>query len=116
MIAMMMALSSLAEASCPWTTIESVTATMTSVTINGDYYPVKGSAARGAFISVLTQCDVSPTAIAAFQEWRQMRQYTNISAGVGLCLIGPVILVTPVTAGPADIAPPASFETRLLLF
>lgn len=90
--------SMLARAECPWTTIESVTATMTSVTINGDYYPVKGSAARGVFISVLSQCRVSPATIAAFQQWRQMRQYTNISAGVGICLFWPVLLATPVTA------------------
>lgn len=95
---MLWLVSTLANASCPWSTIESVTATMTSVTINGEYYPVKGAAARGTFISVLSQCHVSPAAIAAFQEWRQMRQYTNISAVVGICCFSLALLATPVTA------------------
>jgi hypothetical protein len=92
---------STAHADCPWTKVESVTATMTSVTINGQYYPVKGSAARGMFVSMLVQCKASPMAIDAFQDWRSMRQATNITAGVGLCtsvLFVPLWLAAPVTA------------------
>jgi hypothetical protein len=87
-----------ARAECPWEKVESVSATMTSVTINGNFYPVKGGAARGMFLSTLAQCKTNPAAMAAFQEWRQMRQFTNASAGIGLCLLWPVLLVTPVTA------------------
>lgn len=89
-----------ARAECAWgeRKVESAFATMTTVTINGKLFPVKGEAARAAFISALSECGVSPATIAAFQEWRSMRRWTNISGIVGACCFTPALIATPITA------------------
>lgn len=87
------------EASCPWgDEVESAYATMTTVTVNGKTFSVKGEAARAQFVSILAECGDNGIAAATFQDWRSMRRWTNISAVVGLCCVWPVLLATPVTA------------------
>ena len=91
--------SSAALADCPWEgKVERVTATMTTVTVNGRMYSVKGQAARAEFMATLADCDVSSAAVQSFADWRGFRRATNITGGVGLCCFFPVLLATPVTA------------------
>ncbi|MEQ1568600.1 MAG: hypothetical protein ABMA64_23380 [Myxococcota bacterium] len=86
-----------ARAECPWTTIESVSADMVSITINGATYPAKGSTARAEFLSTLTRCGATPQTLDAFEDWRLMRRATNFTFGVGL-VVWPLWIATPFTA------------------
>ncbi len=91
-----------ANAGCPWEGgVESAYATMTTVTINGQTFNVKGSAARAQFMSVLNECKVNGAAVAVFNEWRSMRRWTNITGIVGACCLWPVLIATPITASMA---------------
>ncbi len=90
--------SSPAEARCVWgNQIEAVYATMTYVSINGRKFPVKGDMARARFIAHLRSCGVDEIVISTFEDWREMRRWTNISGGSGFCLCLPWF-AAPVTA------------------
>lgn len=78
---------------CPWSEVETVAATMTTVYINGEAYYVSGYEARTQFLSYLHSCD-NPAAAASFEMWRQDRRATNITAISG-------IFVAPVWIGTA---------------
>ena len=95
-----LALSSAAHAACPWGSgeVETVFATMTTITINGKMFSVKGEAARAQFQADLAECDAGPQASHAFREWRKMRRLTNWTGGIGICCLWPALLATPVTA------------------
>ncbi|HHO53891.1 MAG TPA: hypothetical protein ENK18_24220 [Deltaproteobacteria bacterium] len=88
-----------ARAECDWgDEVESVYATMTTITINGQIYPVRGQTERSMFAARLRECGVDPRAVKAFEDWRAMRRWTNISGIVGACCFFPALMATPVTA------------------
>lgn len=83
-----------------------VFATMTTVYIDGDIYPVAGSASRFAFSSILRDCGMSHASLA-FDRWRAKRRATNTLAitGGSASLIPylwplsvPVLIVSPFQA------------------
>lgn len=74
-----------------------VHATMTSVSIDGRLYPVRGALARGMFQAELERCGLTE-ASRHFTQWRTMRRTTNVTAVVGLFVFQPVIFATPVCA------------------
>ena len=91
--------SSTARAECPWEgEITSATATMTTVTINGQLFSVKGGAQRAQFAAVLSKCGVNSVATQSFIDWRSMRRATNITGVVGVCCVLPVLIGTGVAA------------------
>lgn len=92
--------SSFAEAACPWTEIQSVGADRGSVTVNGQRFPVRGSSARAAFGSTLTECGATPVTLDAYDDWRRLRRTTNVTAAVGI-VVWPLWTVTPFTAAAA---------------
>jgi hypothetical protein len=88
----------IARAECAWgDKVESISATMTTVTVNGQVFPVRGTDARSAFMATMRECGASESTIDAFEEWRSLRQWTNTSAGAACCLVFPIV-ATPVTA------------------
>ncbi len=87
-----------ARAECVWgDEVESAQATMTTVTINGKTFSVKGKTARAQFAANMRECGVDEFAVKSFEDWRTMRLITNLTAGVGCCFF-PSWFATPVTA------------------
>ncbi|MCB9687914.1 MAG: hypothetical protein H6735_22930 [Alphaproteobacteria bacterium] len=64
-----LSLSSALAADCPWQPQPEVTARMTSVTVNGVRYQVRGKQARQDFERTLTVCNL-PVAAGQFHAWR----------------------------------------------
>ena len=87
---------------CPWgTRVESASATMTTVTVDGETFQVRGKN-RVAFIETLRTCGEDEAA-RAFQRWRFYRRLTNATAVGGVFLLP----LWAVTAGSAIAAHPA---------
>jgi hypothetical protein len=86
-----------AEATCPWGPVESAHATITTVTINGEMYLVRGLIARTAFRQALLACGEREAAYH-FSSWRQMRRWTNVSFVAGFPSAGLFFVVAAVTA------------------
>jgi hypothetical protein len=75
-------LSALAAASpCPWEASPTVYSTMTSVTVGGRHYDVRG-AAREALRRDLAACGAEG-AIPALEAWRKSRRATNTWGVIG---------------------------------
>ncbi len=77
---------------CPWAGegAPTVEATMTTVTVNGATYAVRGKKAREAFAETLTACNAD-AGRESLGKWRAARRNANI---YGIC--GPVVLVSAV--------------------
>jgi len=92
-------LSNEVRAECAWEgDVKSASATMTTVTINGHLFPVKGEVARTQFMSTLAECGVNSMAVGSFRQWRGMRRATNGTAIAGCLCFFPALLATPITA------------------
>ncbi len=88
---MLLLLVSLASAKddCPWTEIESVSSTMTKVSINGEQRSVVGRSNWSALSRDLRDCDADQAA-ANLERWRQKRRATNTTLGVGTFFLWPL--------------------------
>ncbi len=69
---------------CPWGRIQTVSSSMTTLTINGETRGVRGIEARSAISADLQRCDRAEAA-RAFDLWRAHRRATNIA---GATLVG----------------------------
>lgn len=78
---------STAAAECPFGPIASSSATMTTVTINGQMYNVRGLLPRTAFREALVDCGEHDAA-HYFSAWRRMRRWTNIGIMAGFPSVG----------------------------
>jgi hypothetical protein len=77
---------------CPWESpIRDASATLTTVTVNGTTYQVRGFEARAAFSEILRACGQF-SALKHFEEWRRLRRFTNGGSGVLI----PVIIAVQV--------------------
>ena len=87
------------EPGCPWPSIDTVSTTMTTVTLNGETRDVRGRAARTAFVTDLQRCGY-PEAARAFERWRANRRATNLAGAtvVGVYPFG-IGLFTALRAG-----------------
>lgn len=87
---------------CPWGDAEDVraSATMTTVTVDGQVFPVRGAAERMAFAETLHDCDAG-AAVTPFDSWRRARRMTNVWSGLALVTGGWTLIGTAVTAGKA---------------
>jgi len=65
-------------ADCPWGAIETVSTTMSTLTINGKTVDVRGQEQRSALIDTMQRCG-RPEAARAFEAWRARRRTTNVS-------------------------------------
>jgi len=104
-LAMMLPAAALAaETPCPWTSSPTASASLTTVTVDGRTYVVRGSAEREAFSRLLNRCGLVD-ADARFLRWRGVRRATNVvGMASGVALIPPI---TPVgIAGLALITTP----------
>lgn len=83
-----------AVAGCPWAGKDAptVSSTMTTVTVNGALYSVKGKAARTSFAANLHECNAD-AAIVEFDKWRFDRRQVNAYAlsGAGLVVVGTIV-------------------------
>lgn len=99
---------------CPWAGEDDVRAraSLTSVTVNGDRFRVRGSRARDEFVDILESCGAD-RAVDAFDRWRAHRRAVNMGGvfigtglfvpfvGWGMSLGG--LIVTPVMATNAGV-------------
>lgn len=100
--------------SCPWQEgITSVYVDMTSVGIDGKFYRVASPRKRRWFTETLRACGLSESA-RTFSKWRSYRLIVNWSAGLGIFVFWPELIVTPVAALMAGGAR-SSFERTLLM-
>jgi hypothetical protein len=76
-----------AAAECPFGAIESSSATMTMVSVNGQTYSVRGLLPRAAFREALIDCGEHDAA-RHFTEWRRMRRWTNLCIIAGFPSVG----------------------------
>jgi hypothetical protein len=89
-----------ASSDCRWRSGDAVLADMTMVQVGDEVYGVVGETGRSAFESTLRSCDASSSTVMMFNQWRQSRLVTNITAGVGI-LVFPVWIGTGVVASQA---------------
>jgi len=87
---------------CPWGTVRSASATMTTVTVNGTLYPVRGLLPRTAFYQTLMACGENDAAYY-FDRWRQRRRWTNIGIVAGFPSVGAFWIAAGVTAVGAGV-------------
>ena len=71
--------------SCPWSGDVWATATMTTVTVDGETYPVQGQFARTEFHELLVACGAAEAALQ-FTRWRDARTVTNATAAGGVVI------------------------------
>jgi hypothetical protein len=73
----------LAATDCPWTGELAVSATMRTVTVNGETWLVQGVLGRHQFYDALVSCGASEAALQ-FTHWRDARVFTNATAVGGV--------------------------------
>ena len=95
-----------APAGCAFVGNLSVSATMTTVTINGRTQEVRGAGPKAAFIEQLEQCNYQNT-VRAFRAWRGARVATNV---IGPLTYGMGAIFPALAAGACR----ATFERRLV--
>lgn len=88
-------------AECRWTKIESVTSSMTEVTINGESIPVVGRESWEPLVRDLQVCGLTEAAFA-LQRWRSNRRATNTTAALGVPTFMWTWVATPFTAMAAN--------------
>lgn len=83
---------------CPWDEgIQTISATMTTVTVNGETYEVRGNQAKSEFQNTLARCEIPTDTVKLFNQWRGFRVATNVAGGVSP--IVPLGLVASPVAG-----------------
>lgn len=65
---------------CEWGPIQSVSSTMTKLTVNGDTMAVRGEEARAEVLEKMHSCGHG-IAAPSFEKWRMNRRTTNIACG-----------------------------------
>jgi hypothetical protein len=63
---------------CPWGPIQSVSSAMTTLSVNGTTYDVRGLEARTAIIDTMQRCELDDAA-QSFARWRAARRTTNVA-------------------------------------
>ena len=82
---------------CPWDGSVQASATMTTVTVNGQSYDVKGELARQSFSGMLMRCGADDAALH-FSRWRNARLGTNASAVGGVVVDDRAFFATAASA------------------
>lgn len=94
-------------ADCPWSTEAPVyaSASMSTVTVGGQSFFVRGGDSRTRFVNTLKSCETGEAA-QSFEQWRASRRATNttaIVAGAGTPFLAPLFIWTAVAANKAKV-------------